>query len=168
MASAEETNKESKKTSEPAIKEAGGVHGWLLKKAKTFMWDAASNTLILPKGVVLSKEEREALEEVIGAIKDEAAEFDKQRQLQMMAAQKAGIKFKANVVKGYDLLLSGSYRELTGVLAHKVHNNLQGMLMVNRKFLDGVWKVISGLVKDAPEKTPKSKNIVMPRGRDGR
>lgn len=166
MASNEESNKE-KKAAEPAFREAGGVHGWLLKKAKTFMWDAASNTLILPKGVVLSKEEREALEEVIGSIKDEAAEFDKHRQLQMMAAQKAGIKFKANVVKGYDLLLSGSYRELTGVLAHKVHNNLQGMLMVNRRFLDGVWKVIAGLVKDSPQK-PKNKTVVMPRGRNGR
>lgn len=166
MASNEESNKE-KKAAEPAFREAGGVHGWLLKKAKTFMWDAASNTLILPKGVVLSKEEREALEEVIGSIKDEAAEFDKHRQLQMMAAQKAGIKFKANVVKGYDLLLSGSYRELTGVLAHKVHNNLQGMLMVNRRFLDGVWKVIAGLVKDSPQK-PKNKTGIMPRGRDGR
>lgn len=166
MASNEESNKE-KNAADPAFREAGGVHGWLLKKAKTFMWDAASNTLILPKGVVLSKEEREALEEVIGAIKDEAAEFDKHRQLQMMAAQKAGVKFKANVVKGYDLLLSGSYRELTGVLAHKVHNNLQGMLMVNRRFLDGVWKVIAGLVKDSPQK-PKNKTVVMPRGRNGR
>ena len=59
----------SKKDKEPKIEEVGGVHGWLLKKAKTFMWDASSNKLILPKGVVLSIEEKAALEDLIGEIK---------------------------------------------------------------------------------------------------
>lgn len=166
MASNQETNK-PEKTSRPSFKEAGGVHGWLLKKAKTFMWDAASNTFILPKGVVLSKEEREALEEVIGSIRDEAAEFEQRRQLQMAAAEQAGVKFKHNIVKDYSLIMSGSYREVTGVLAHKIHGNLQGMLQVNKRFLNGLWKVISGLTNSSSEK-PKGKASVMPRGRDGR
>ena len=143
---------ENKKSNTTSIKEAGGVHGWLLKKAKTFMWDSASNTLILPKGVVLSKEEREAIEEVIGAIKDEAAEFDNRRQLQISAMQQAGIKYKANYFKEYTLLMSGSYRELTGVVALKIHNNLQNMLMVNKRFMSGIWKAISGLVNNEPKK----------------
>lgn len=167
MMASQEENAAGKKTPKPSFKEAGGVHGWLLKKAKTFMWDAASNTFILPKGVVLTKEEKEALEEVIGAIKEEAVEVDKHRQLQMAAAQRAGIKFKANVVKGYDLLLSGSYRELTGVLAHKIHDNLQGMLQVNNRFLNGVWKVISGAL-NLQQKEERNKTLIMPRGRDGR
>lgn len=166
MASNQETNK-PEKTSRPSFKEAGGVHGWLLKKAKTFMWDAASNTFILPKGVVLSKEEREALEEVIGSIRDEAAEFEQRRQLQMAAAEQAGVKFKQSIVKDYSLVMSGSYREVTGVLAYKIHNNLQGMLQVNKRFLNGLWKVISGLTNSSPEKT-KGKVPMMPRGRDGR
>lgn len=166
MASNEE-QKNNKETAKPSFKEAGGIHGWLLKKAKTFMWDAASNTFILPKGIVLSKEEREALEEVIGSIRDEAAEFEQRRQLQMMAAEKSGVRFKKNIVKGYSVLMSGSYREVTGVLAHKIHNNLQGMLLVNNRFLSGVWKIISGLTNTSQDKK-KNNTIVMPRGRDGR
>lgn len=166
MTSQEETTAQKNKKNEPRFKEAGGVYGWLLKKAKTFMWDAASNTLTLPKGVVLTKEEKEALEEVIGAVKEEAAEVAKRRQMHMAAAQKAGVKFKADVVKGYTVLFSGSYRELTGILAQKVHENLQGMLQVNNRFLSGVWKVISG----APgvQKEEKNSALVMSRGRDGR
>lgn len=166
MASSNETN-ENKEQIKTSVKEAGGIHGWLLKKAKTFMWDANSNTLILPKGVTLSKEEREALEEVIGAIKDEAAEFENRRQQQIAAMQQAGIKYKANVVKGYTLLLSSSYRELTGVFAHKVHNNLQDMLMVNKRFISGVWKVISGILHSEPKKQ-KETTINISRDRGGR
>ncbi len=156
----QETSK--KKTS---IKEAGGVHGWLLKKAKTFMWDAASNTLVLPKGVVLTKEEKEALESVLGAIKDEAKEIDERRQLQMMAMQNTGIKFKNEITKGYTILLSGSYRELTGILASKIHDNLMGMLSVNNRFMTGAWKVISGMLKPESE---KKKKLVSLKGRESR
>ena len=155
----------SKKDKEPKIEEVGGVHGWLLKKAKTFMWDASSNKLILPKGVVLSIEEKAALEDLIGEIKDEAVEVEKRKLQQMASMQQAGVILKANVVKGYDLLMSGSYRELTGVLAQKVHDNLQGMMMVNKRFLSGVWKVISGLTKTTSE---KDKSPVLFKGRDGR
>lgn len=165
MVSDEEV-KPSEKKEKVSIKEAGGVHGWLLKKAKTFMWDAASNTLVLPKGVVLTKEEREALESVFGAIKDEAKEFDERRRLQMLAMQNTGIKFKSEITKGYTILLSGSYRELTGILANKIHDNLRGMLLVNNRFLSGVWKVISGMVKNEPEK--QKKTIVSSKGRNGR
>ncbi len=155
----------SKKDREPKIEEVGGVHGWLLKKAKTFMWDASSNKLILPKGVVLSLEEKAALEDLIGEIKDEAVEVEKRKQQQMAAMQQAGVVLKANVIKGYSLLMSGSYRELTGVLAQKVHNNLQGMLMVNKRFLSGVWNVISSLAKTSSE---RDKPSVIFKGRDGR
>lgn len=158
---------ETKKSNTTSIKEAGGVHGWLLKKAKTFMWDSASNTLILPKGVVLSKEEREALEEVIGAIKDEAAEFDNRRQLQISAMQQAGIKYKSNYFKEYTLLMSGSYRELTGVIALKIHENLQNMLMVNKRFMSGIWKAISGLVNNETKKQ-KETTVHISRNRSGR
>ena len=137
--SAEKLNKKNK---EPKIEEVGGVHGWLLKKAKTFMWDASSNKLILPKGVVLSLEEKAALEDLIGEIKDEAVEVEKRKLQQMASMQQAGVILKANVVKGYDLLMSGSYRELTGVLAQKIHDNLQGMLMVNKRFLSGLSEYI--------------------------
>ena len=157
-----EQNKTNKKAS---IKEAGGVHGWLLKKAKTFMWDAASNTLVLPKGVILTKEEQEALESVLGAIKDEAKEIDERRQLQVMAMQNTGVKFKNDMVKGYTILLSGSYRELTGILATKIHDNLRGMLSVNNRFMSGVWKVISGMTKNEPE---KKKVVVGKKGRESR
>ena len=167
MASNEETKKEEK-SSKPLFKEAGGVHGWLLKKAKTFMWDAASNTLILPKGVVLSKEEKEALEEVIGEIKEEAVEFEKRRQLQMASIQDAGIKMKKDIVKGYSLLVSGSYRELTGVFAAKIHDNLQNMLLVNNRFLSGIWKIISGAINSPQDKNKEKPKVIMPRGRDGR
>ncbi len=160
--STEELNKENK---EPKIEEVGGVHGWLLKKAKTFMWDAASNKLILPKGVILSLEEKAALEDLIGEIKDEAVEFEKRKLQQIASMQQAGVVLKANVVKGYDLLMSGSYRELTGVLAQKVHDNLQGMLMVNKRFLSGLWKVLSGLTNTSSE---KDKAPVITKGRDGR
>ena len=155
----------SKKDKEPKIEEVGGVHGWLLKKAKTFMWDASSNKLILPKGVVLSIEEKAALEDLIGEIKDEAVEVEKRKLQQMASMQQAGVILKANVVKGYDLLMSGSYRELTGVLAQKVHDNLQGMMMVNKRFLSGVWKVISGLTKPSSE---KDKTPIVIKGREGR
>ena len=170
MISKEETTKEETaakyQTSKPKFKEAGGDYGWLLKKAKTFMWDAASNTLTLPKGVVLTKEEKEALEEVIGAVKEEAVEVAKRRQLHIEAVQKSGVKFKADAVKGYTVLLSGSYRELTGILAHKVHENLQGMLLVNNRFLNGVWKVISGAL--GVQKKEEKKTLIMPHVRDGR
>lgn len=155
----------SKKDKEPKIEEVGGVHGWLLKKAKTFMWDASSNKLILPKGVVLSVEEKAALEDLIGEIKDEAVEVEKRKLQQMASMQQAGVILRANVVKGYDLLMSGSYRELTGVLAQKVHDNLQDMMMVNKRFLSGVWKVISGLIKTSSE---KDKAPIVIKGRDGR
>lgn len=155
----------SKKDKEPKIEEVGGVHGWLLKKAKTFMWDASSNKLILPKGVVLSVEEKAALEDLIGEIKDEAVEVEKRKLQQMASMQQAGVILRANVVKGYDLLMSGSYRELTGVLAQKVHDNLQDMMMVNKRFLSGVWKVISGLTKTSSE---KDKAPIVIKGRDGR
>ena len=166
MVSTEKTDKQEKLV-KPTIKEAGGVYGWLLKKVKTFMWDAKTNTLILPQGVVLSLEERAALEEIIGAVKDEAKEVEKHRQMQMEAMIAAGIKYKANVVKGYSLLLSGSYRELTGVVAQKIHSNLQGMLMVNKRFLEGVWKVLASMVKSEPEKTNKNP-IIKTQRRDGR
>lgn len=160
--STEELNKEN---NEPKIEEVGGVHGWLLKKAKTFMWDAASNKLILPKGVILSLEEKAALEDLIGEIKDEAVEFEKRKLQQIASMQQAGVVLKANVVKGYDLLVSGSYRELTGVLAQKVHDNLQGMLMVNKRFLSGLWKVLSSLTNTFSE---KDKAPIITKGRDGR
>lgn len=164
MASTKEDKEE--KSDKPLIKEAGGIHGWLLRKAKTFMWDAATNTLTLPKGVVLSKEEKEALEEVIGEIKEEAVEFEKRRQLQMASMQEKGIKLKKEIINGYSLLVSGSYRELTGILANKIHNNLQNILQVNNRFLSGVWKVISGMINSPQDKgNPK---IIPSRGRDGR
>lgn len=160
-----ETPKNPKENNEPKIEEVGGVHGWLLKKAKTFMWDASSNKLILPKGVVLTKEEKKALEEMIGEIQDEAEEFEKRKREHMLSAMQAGIQYKANVVKGYTLLLSGSYRELTGVLAHKIHDNLQGMLQVNMRFLSSVWKVLVGVENTSP----KQKNpIKLAKGRGGR
>ena len=166
MASATQEETKQPNLSKPLFKEAGGVHGWLLKKAKTFMWDAASNTLTLPKGVTLTKEEREALEEVIGEIKEEAVEIEKRRQQHLSSMQEKGIKLKKNIVKGYSLLVSGSYRELTGILAGKIHDNLQNMLQINNWFLNGVWKTISGMFN-----SPQSKNkpkITVPRGRDGR
>lgn len=155
------------KNKKASFKEVRGVKSWLLKKAKTFMWDAASNTFILPQGVVLSKEEREALEEVIGEIKEEAVAFDRRRQLEIMAVYKAGIQFKKDIVKGYDLLLNGSYREVTGILAQKIHTNLQGMLLINKRFLEGVWKVIASVVKgNSEERKPKSGILL--KKRDGR
>lgn len=153
-------------TKEPQIEVVGGVHGWLLKKAGAFMWDATSNKLVLPKGVVLTKEEKKALEDVIGEIQDEAEEVDKHRRLQMEALSQFGVKHKATVVKGYTLLFSGSYRELTGILAHKIHDNLQGMLQVNMRFLSGVWKAIAG---NSNVVTPEQKvSINLVKGRDGR
>ena len=63
------------------------------------------------------------------------------------------------------MLFSGSYRELTGILAHKIHDNLQGMLQVNMRYLSGMWKAISGMTKTqkAKQKAPK-----MTAGRGGR
>ena len=139
--------KKSKKEKDAQVEEVGGMRGWLLKKAKTFMWDAASNKLILPKGVVLTKEEKKALEEMIGEFQDEAEEFEKRKREHMLSAMQAGVKYKANVVEGYSVLFSSSYRELTGVLAHKIHDNLQGMLQVNMRYLSGMWKAISGATK---------------------
>ena len=118
---------ETKKSTQTSIKEAGGVHGWLLKKAKTFMWDSASNTLILPKGVILSKEEREALEEVIGAIKDEAAEFDKRRQMQISAMQQAGIKYPSPFRGDLDRLSSRQIRARNGFgIPHHLRGSSRG------------------------------------------
>ena len=163
--SSETEAKKQKKKDDPKFEEIGGARGWLLKKAKTFMWDAASNKLILPKGVVLTKEEKKALEEVIGEIQDEAENFEKLKREHMLSAMSAGVKYKTDVVKGYALLVSGSYRELTGVLAHKIHDNLQGMLQVNMRYLSGLWKAISGETKASE----KQKNIpAMSKGRSGR
>ena len=161
-----ETPKNPKKDKEPQIEEVGGVHGWLLKKAKTFMWDASSNKLILPKGVVLTKEEKKTLEDMIGEIQDEAEEFEKRKREHMLSAMQAGVQYKANIIKGYTLLMSGSYRELTGVLAHKIHDNLQGMLQVNMRFLSGIWKALAGTMNMS---SPKQKNpIKLAKGRGGR
>ena len=131
------------------------------------MWDAKTNTLTLPQGVVLSLEEKAALEEVLGAVRDEAKEVEKRRLEQMASTQAAGVRYKQNVVKGYSLLVNGTYRELTGVVARKIHDNLQGMLMVNNRFLNGVWKVLASMVKSEPEKTNKNP-IIKPQRRDGR
>ena len=155
--------KNKKKEKDAQVEEVGGMRGWLLKKAKTFMWDAASNKLILPKGVVLTKEEKKLLSEMIGEFQDEAEEFEKRKREHMLSAMQAGVQYKANVVKGYSLLFSGSYRELTGILAHKVHDNLQGMLQVNMRFLSGVWKAISGATK-AQSKGRKTPTIATGRG----
>jgi len=157
--------KKSKKEKDAQVEEVGGMRGWLLKKAKTFMWDAASNKLILPKGVVLTKEEKQALRDMIGEFEDEAELFEKRKREHMLSAMQAGVKYKENVVEGYSVLFSGSYRELTGVLAHKIHDNLQGMLQVNMRYLSGLWKAISGATKAQPKQRKASK--LMP-GRGGR
>ena len=159
----ETESKKAKKKEDAQLQEVGGMRGWLLKKAKTFMWDAASNKLILPKGVVLSKEEKKALEEMIGEFQDEAEDFEKRKREHMLSAMQAGVKYKANVVEGYSVLFSASYRELTGVLAHKIHDNLQGMLQVNMRYLSGLWKAISGTTK-AQAKGQKVSSLKAGRG----
>ena len=146
-------NKKNDKKAKTSIKEAGGIHGWLLKKAKTFMWDANTNTLTLPKGVVLSIDEKNALQDVLGAIVEEAHEVENRRQQQMMSMAQAGIKNKAALIKDYQILLSGSYRELTGVLAQRIHEQLGNMLSLNNRFLNGLWQVISGATQSPPKKS---------------
>ena len=158
---------EIKKTKKDAqLEEVGGMRGWLLKKAKTFMWDASSNKLILPKGVVLSKEEKQALREMIGEFEDEAELFEKRKREHMLSAMQAGVKYKENVVEGYSVLFSGSYRELTGILAHKIHDNLQGMLQVNMRYLSGLWKALSGHLNEPAQKQKTS--LKLSKGRGGR
>ena len=138
----EKQDKKEKKQ-KPEIKEVGGMRGWLLRKAKTFMWVANSNTLVLPKGVVLTVEEKADLQAIFGQIVDDAQIVAKHREQMMELQQQSGVKFKSEVIKGYNLLVNGTYRELTGVLAHKIHDNLQGMLMVNNRFLSGLWKALN-------------------------
>jgi hypothetical protein len=143
------SKKDTQKQSEqPEIKEVGGVRGWLLRKAKTFMWDAKSNTLVLPKGVVLTLEEKAELEAIFGKIVDHASEVVRHREEIMMKQQQVGVKFKADVIKGYSLLVNGSYRELTGVVAHKIHENLKNVLMINNRFMSSLWKSLSSANKN--------------------
>ena len=158
--------KKTKKEKNAQLEEVGGMKGWLLKKAKTFMWDASTNKLILPKGVVLSKEEKKALADMIGEFQDEAELFEKKKREHMLSAMQAGVQYKANVVKGYSLLFSGSYRELTGVLAHKIHDNLQGMLQVNMRYLSGLWKALSGHLNEPAQRQKTS--LKLSKGRGGR
>ena len=143
------SKKDTQKQSEqPEIKEVGGVRGWLLRKANTFMWDAKSNTLVLPKGVVLTLEEKAELEAIFGKIVDHASEVVRHREEMMMKQQQVGVKFKADVIKGYSLLVNGSYRELTGVVAHKIHENLKNVLMINNRFMSSLWKSLSSANKN--------------------
>lgn len=150
---------------EPKIKKVGGLKGWLLRKVKTFMWDANSNTLVLPQGVSLTVEEENELRAMFGEIVDQAKVVAQHREQVMVGQQLAGVKFKANVVKGYNLLVNGTYREFTGLLAHKIHDNLQGMLMVNNRFLSGLWKALSKSNDNTKQQRGKS---VIRRGNDGR
>ena len=119
-----------------------------MRKAKTFMWDAKSNTLVLPKGVVLTLEEKAELEAIFGKIVDHASEVVRHREEMMMKQQQVGVKFKADVIKGYSLLVNGSYRELTGVVAHKIHENLKNVLMINNRFMSSLWKSLSSANKN--------------------
>lgn len=137
-----------KQSMQPEIKEVGGVRGWLLRKAKTFMWDAKSNTLVLPKGVVLTLEEKAELEAMFGKIVDHAAEVVKHREEMMMKQQQAGVKFKDDVIKGYSLLVNGTYREITGVVAHKLQENLKNVIMINNRFISSLWKSLSSANKN--------------------
>ena len=140
----EDNKKDDKqKKSETKIEKVGGIRGWLLRKAKTFMFDAKNNKLVLPQGVTLTVEEKAELEAMFGEIIDQAKIVAQHREQMMSAQQQAGVRFRANVVEGYNLLVNGTYRELTGILAHKIHDNLQGMLMVNNRFLSGLWKALS-------------------------
>lgn len=164
MAATEE-KKNKKNLTEPKVEEAGGMRGWLLKKAKTFVWDAASNTLTLPKGVLLTKEEKKALEEIFGEIRDEAEIVDKHRRLQSEAMQQAGVKLKDNVIKGYALLVKGVARDVNGRAAQRIHDNLQGMVMINKRFLTSVWRAISGTMMDDK---PKQKAVKLTKDRGGR
>jgi len=58
------------------------------------------------------------------------------------------VKFKADVIKGYSLLVNGSYRELTGVVAHKIHENLKKVVMINKRFMSRLWKLLSSANKN--------------------
>lgn len=136
-----------KQSMQPEIKEVGGVRGWLLRKAKTFMWDVKSNTLVLPKGVVLTLEEKAELEAMLGKIVDHAAEVVKHREEMMMKQQQAGVKFKDDVIKGYSLSV-GTYREITGVVAHKLQENLKNVIMINNRFISSLWKSLSSANKN--------------------
>ena len=95
----EKQDKKEKKQ-KPEIKEVGGMRGWLLRKAKTFMWDANSNTLVLPKGVVLTVEEKADLQAIFGQIVDDAQIVAKHREQMMELQQQSGVKFKSEVIKG--------------------------------------------------------------------
>ncbi len=142
----EDIKKDNKKNTdkfknEPKIEKVGGIKGWLLRKAKTFMFDVKNNKLVLPQGVTLTVEEKAELEAMFGQIIDQAEVVAKHREQVMSAQQQMGVRFKSNVVKGYSLLVNGTYRELTGVLAHKIHDNLSQMLSVGN--LRGLWKVLN-------------------------
>ncbi|MBQ8677059.1 MAG: hypothetical protein IJ529_01155 [Alphaproteobacteria bacterium] len=171
MDSGEETEKNEKnklkKKNTAQIKQVGGLKGWLLRKAKTFMWDANSNTLVLPEGVALTIEERADLEAMFGEIKDQAKVVAKHREQAAAAQQMAGVKFRADVVRGYSLLINGTYRELTGILARKIHDNLQGMLMMNNRFLKEVWTSLSKGT-DNGMNNASTKGLNNLRGRGGR
>lgn len=132
---------DKKKKSETKIEKVGGIRGWLLRKAKTFMFDAKNNKLVLPQGVTLTIEEKAELEAMFGEIINQAEVVAKHREMMMNAQQQMGVRFKSNVVEGYNLLVNGTYRELTGIVAHKIHDNLANLLSVGN--LRGLWKVLS-------------------------
>lgn len=163
-----EDNKDKKEdniSDKTKIKKVGGIRGWLLRKVKTFMWDANSNTLVLPQGVSLTLEEEAELRAMFGEIVDQAKVVAQHREQMMNMQQQMGVRFKADVVEGYNVLVNGTYRELTGLLAHKIHDNLQGMLMVNNRFLSGLWKVIS---RSNDNNSNNKTSPLMRRGNDGR
>lgn len=151
-----------KNKSETKIEKVGGIRGWLLRKVKTFVWDAKSNTLVLPQGVSLTVEEEAELRAMFGEIVSHAKTFEDHRR-QMM--QQVGIKFKNGLVEGYKLRVKGTYRELTGALAHKIHDNLQGILLVNNRFVKGLWSILS---KSNDNSKSKVFNKFFRKGNDGR
>lgn len=141
-----EENKDNKKDNknkknEPKIEKVGGIRGWLLRKAKTFVFDVKNNKLVLPQGVTLTIEERAELEAMFGQIIDQAEVVAKHREQMMSAQQQAGLHFAAKLREGYTVLVNGTYREITGIVAHKIHDNLKGLLSVGN--LRGLWKVLS-------------------------
>lgn len=162
MDSAEDKKDTNKDKKETKIEKVGGIKGWLLRKAKTFMFDAKNNKLVLPQGVTLTIEERAELEAMFGEIIDEAKIVAQHREAMMNMQQQMGVKFKSNVVKGYSLLVNGTYRELTGILAHKVHDNLSQMLSVGN--LKGLWKLLS----KSNDNNKSEKLVAMSKARGGR
>lgn len=147
------------------IKKVGGIKGWLLRKVKTFVWDANSNTLVLPQGVSLTVEEEAELRAMFGEIVSMAKTVDEHRKQMMIAQEQMGIKFKDGLVEGYSVLVKGTFRELTGVFANRIHDNLKNMLLVNNRFLSGLWKAIS---KSNDNNSSKSSRPLMRRGNEGR